>query len=1755
MGKLAEQYGGQSNSSPKKSMSDYLPGQEVEQVDDKLIRDVTAMLSDPEGRRTQIDNARFFSRELDMHISDAFTLRQALGRNYTGIENATDQDVAKMIEEIGLERYRPPSLEAAPTRGFFGRMWDKFKYSKLDARDLSGNIQRGPFMSVAFGHAPIEDVISEEFGTDVVNAAKKGFREAGTAMTKQLAGKSLQVGELVGNETLTQWGEMMSAAVDQYYLENPEDRIQLNPGTGVIGTTLQAITNPEILVQGTTEMTPLILEAALGHVTGVKAAQVIGKGAAALPAIGKVVAIAEPLSGQYYAEARKRGTPKEAALAQSFMQAYGEAALETWSLEANLSIFKGALGNEVKKGMAKRSTDLLLAGGKMYSRGFSEEAGQDVNAKFWELVFSDNKSIAEALRGSLTPEALEAGAFGGTLEMVMGGAAHAAGSVTRYVTMQRKQAMLSKIDSMKKVVNDNFRDEDKDSALEVLNRVEQQVKEEIGLTQTFNFETEQEAIEAYEGLVEEAARVDFQGSIERNTTKVTVNQEPSKIPSDVYVAAEEGPYSVTEQVDIEGAELLSEAEKRAEVARAEADVAIAKEAPKKAEKVTPVEPTEVVTREQERRTTVKQIKEDPTYQEVFSGLEEIAKSQDLVKRYVEPQFESEIREGYPEILKYVTFDREKASMTWDEGFESIDDFASAYSDAIQAKDALRTGKGGISAEVLRRAAEQDPALELMATKLEMLEAGKNTKEIDKQIKEYVEAVEVEDFLVERPRKTPKDSGKKAVESPEAKRVLQSAEKEIAKLRTQVNQLKADSKADKARGISIEKAKANLRLLKQKQNLLAQKEKQLSRVRKQADVRLEKSKAKAAERINRLLTAKQFKESLRSDALAMLKAIPKGEREAFINRAFQADTIGKIRKLGEQIDKHVKAFEKRNKVKELKALAKKTKVEALRPEFKVPLKKILDTLSLTTPKEETVANRDEMLDYVNQVIAETDPRSVSHMEAITIKEGLEASKAKNVNIRDLPIEEIQALIDSIQEIATVAKQDVAVREQERKAEIKRREKEIKAGITKSGVVVDENTTKKSVFDTIKDFPAKIHNNLEGLNDIVTGGRFGTYNDWSKNQSGFTKYVYKVLDDGVSKQLTKRFEQRDLVLEIIKEFNIDPDNLKKREHVFTLEDINGNAKQFSFSKSELMSIYMHTRNAHNRSVLLNNGMRRMKIGIRGTTVDIRGFTREKLDAMIDVLSDNELSFAEAIGSKLMDGMNKRAINQTSLMNDNREIATIENYWPADRGRLSRLMGQKVIGTQSLIESLGFLKERIGTGNPLRLKGFFDTVYETNQNVAAYYGLSGALREVKSVLGEPEEPGAVRNEMTRLGREEDMNRIDEHIRRIEDNSVFVDPLSGWIAKRRANFASSIFGLNAKLWIRQQISSFLISAYVDPKYIREFRGVQTAGIIKEIIELSPQMADRIMNSRFDKDIGDMSTSNERFGYFRDENTFDSLVNAIKNTDLGVAVTDAKALGLSGMKWFDINAIADIYRASKAEVADQNPNLKKDSKEFKNLLKERFEWLVRHTQPMWHVKDRSLLGSDPRPVVRTLTMFTSQREQMVRMVSNATSAWANSKSSTENNIKYAKALGAVAANIAIYAAFNIGWASLVLGKSKDAKDYFVELINAAFGSFFFSQMLTETIRVRHARSQGEWTEVDVESGLTSMANTGIDAALSYERAFHAYLEGDRDASDKLFRAADLSLDVLTKYYGLPYSSPRSLARRFEEDKENVKRTRKRRQR
>jgi hypothetical protein len=363
--------------------------------------------------------------QLPEEIADKFLLSEKPIHQWFPAEQA---EIAKSV----LESFNDPTTEAKLQNSLY--LSSMFDIPVEDAYALHDQVtsymlnkQDHPAISILkeikdheVKRKNVRQAVADSYWQGGVRSVKgiAGLLKMDAEMSQKLVTKlGLPNDPLGARKKIREWADQMSAGVQEYYRDNPDEAQQIIPGRGFFGTAKQYLERPENIIQGAGESVPMLLEAALGHMTGTAAASYVGHGAKLLPWMGRVFGMSGEIIGNGYIDDRQAGLPPEYAFVKNTLKGITEGVIEEWTLGQKLKVFHGT-GSLARRGIGGAVAEILMG----YPRGAAEEGTQRLSSNFWDIVFGDPD--AKLFKG-----VSEEAAAGGFMELAMTGAFKGAGKV------------------------------------------------------------------------------------------------------------------------------------------------------------------------------------------------------------------------------------------------------------------------------------------------------------------------------------------------------------------------------------------------------------------------------------------------------------------------------------------------------------------------------------------------------------------------------------------------------------------------------------------------------------------------------------------------------------------------------------------------------------------------------------------------------------------------------------------------------------------------------------------------------------------------------------------------------------------------------------------------------------------------------------------------------------------------------------------------------------------------------------------------------------------------------------------------------------------------------------------------------------------------------------------------------------------------------------------------------------------------------
>ena len=426
-----------------------------------------------------------------------------------------------------------------------------------------------------------------------------------------------------------------------------------------------------------------------------------------------------------------------------------------------------------------------------------------------------------------------------------------------------------------------------------------------------------------------------------------------------------------------------------------------------------------------------------------------------------------------------------------------------------------------------------------------------------------------------------------------------------------------------------------------------------------------------------------------------------------------------------------------------------------------------------------------------------------------------------------------------------------------------------------------------------------------------------------------------------------------------------------------------KEILISPEMRISLYLHSLNDDNKRHMKDGGLivpnpELYKKGSKDSY--LQGETRvhitpTELDAIIKGMTDKEKALAKQ-AIKFFNELSRNAINETSMLLDGYEKAIVDDYFPiqSDPNFLHKSMESVVKDMR--IESLGILKERTESSNPILLEGISKVLTRQIENVGKYYGLAIPIRNFNKVynFSTAQYGTSVKKMLSEKWGSHPQVIIEKLLadlqggRRID--RTFFDDLRG-------NFARSVLSLNVSVAFEQ------LSAYPAAAAILDTKSLMKAMVKGGKDGMLISAADRSEINKYTKLL-----------WYREQGNINrELGDIASQRDLGIPRNAVDRFfehrWVNWLETLDNAVVGRLWYAAKYYVEDHHPELKVGSDAYFMKAAEYFERVVRETQSNYNVMQRSHNLRTDNTFFKTLFMFRTQGVQNFGLVYDA---WGNYK-------------------------------------------------------------------------------------------------------------------------------------------------------------------
>ena len=533
---------------------------------------------------------------------------------------------------------------------------------------------------------------------------------------------------------------------------------------------------------------------------------------------------------------------------------------------------------------------------------------------------------------------------------------------------------------------------------------------------------------------------------------------------------------------------------------------------------------------------------------------------------------------------------------------------------------------------------------------------------------------------------------------------------------------------------------------------------------------------------------------------------------------------------------------------------------------------------------------------------------------------------------------------------------------------------------------------------------------------------------------------------------------------------------------LRDTDHNA--VPLTHAQLCSLYMHLQNKDSREHLMTGGMVVPDAQLyskgdveqayqKGQLVQLGMLSDGNGEAMADtILNTLEAAMTDydrawcADMKEFFGNYTTKLINETSLQLVGYKRATVQNYYPiaVDKAALAtEIDGVKLDAT---IEGRGFLKNRVKSSKPILLEECSSVVQRSLRDTAAYAGLAAPIRDVQKILNAGVETrdgvktlknGVIKEQWgtKAVSYLDDLLTDLQTTQRHRSNGV-----SRMLSTLRGNYAGAVLTLNPGVAIAQAASLPTAAAVLG--------GDTMAAVVPFVKNLSPKQKAALK--------AEIAEHGDVLLQWRQRGTGKGELQSIGKRETLVQKGMDKVPGwLTGwINGMDEITVAALWEGSKAYVKNHAAEFEgageTGSPAYWEAVNRTYQKVIEQTQPNYTVMQRAGIQRNPDEMVKTFTMFTTQRFQNAGILIDAVGDWkaqaarykADASDANKAELQRAtkqrdRAILSQAAQVAVFAMMKIG-ADFLLHRWDREQDENGDVTLKSMVSRFFSLSTESTM-------------------------------------------------------------------------------------------------
>ena len=541
---------------------------------------------------------------------------------------------------------------------------------------------------------------------------------------------------------------------------------------------------------------------------------------------------------------------------------------------------------------------------------------------------------------------------------------------------------------------------------------------------------------------------------------------------------------------------------------------------------------------------------------------------------------------------------------------------------------------------------------------------------------------------------------------------------------------------------------------------------------------------------------------------------------------------------------------------------------------------------------------------------------------------------------------------------------------------------------------------------------------------------------------------------------------------------------------LRDTDHNA--VPLTHAQLCSLYMHLQNKDSREHLMTGGMVVPDAQLyskgdveqayqKGQLVQLGMLSDGHGEAMADtILNTLEAAMTDydrawcADMKEFFGNYTTKLINETSLQLVGYKRATVQNYYPiaVDKAALAtEIDGVKLDAT---IEGRGFLKNRVKSSKPILLEECSSVVQRSLRDTAAYAGLAAPIRDVQKILNAGVETrdgvktlknGVIEEQWgtKAVSYLDDLLTDLQTTQRHRSNGV-----SRMLSTLRGNYAGAVLTLNPGVAIAQAASLPTAAAVLG--------GDTMASVMPFVRDTMTSVVPFVKSKQKAALKAEIAEHGDVLLQWRQRGTGKGELQSIGKRETLVQKGMDKVPGwLTGwINGMDEITVAALWEGSKAYVKNHAAEFEgageTGSPAYWEAVNRTYQKVIEQTQPNYTVMQRAGIQRNPDEMVKTFTMFTTQRFQNAGILIDAVGDWkaqaarykADASDANKAELQRAtkqrdRAILSQAAQVAVFAMMKIG-ADFLLHRWDREQDENGDVTLKSMVSRFFSLSTESTM-------------------------------------------------------------------------------------------------